>query len=377
MRPVGPYALETRGDERLNRLELDDLPPSESALLAAKPHDLLFERNERSASLSVSLATHGPERAGPIPADATARSRQPPRISSHRDSKANPASTSATPAAATAWIGACQLESWHHADGTARHLASYYLENSGRNHLRLTMPPHVSADEVHDARIDGVPTSWLVEAIVSGTRRVPKTGGTRRVPETVGVPETVLSVNLPAERRSLCLTIEWTVCGPPLGIIGSLTASLPEPDVPVLGRRWIAWLPPGYEGVGLGEGGSPIFTEARAGTVPAATASAEMRGWIGRCVDVPAGAAVALRYARTASMQLLGAVVFLLAAGWGCCTARRRAAVTLALLLAGFCAAAMTLPDAYVPVAWGGLSGVLFCLALRCTPSAEAIRSAG
>ena len=46
VRPTGAYAMKVHGDERLKRLEPDDLAPSESALLAAKPHDLLFERND-------------------------------------------------------------------------------------------------------------------------------------------------------------------------------------------------------------------------------------------------------------------------------------------------------------------------------------------
>ena len=42
--------------------------------------------------------------------------------------------------------------------------------------------------------------------------------------------------------------------------------------------------------------------------------------------------------------------------------------VILAVLLGVFAAGAMMLPDAYVPVAWDGLLGVLFCLALRWIP---------
>ena len=175
---------------------------------------------------------------------------------------------------------------------------------------------------------------------------------------------------------------------------------MPEPDVPVLARHWVAWLPPGYESVG-----SDGYSQSADHSTSAGT-----QGWMGRCIDMSAGTLVAVRYVRVASMQLFGAVVFLLAAGLGCWTARkgrnhllvdkspfilsaaknlgeaapapeifrcdqddhslrgwlgRRVAMVLAVLLAVFAAGAMMLPDAYVPVAWGGLLGALFCLAVR------------
>ena len=63
--------MKVHGDEHLKRFEPDDLVPSESALLAAKPHDLLFERNERSDSLTVSLVAQEPQYAGSILVDAS------------------------------------------------------------------------------------------------------------------------------------------------------------------------------------------------------------------------------------------------------------------------------------------------------------------
>ncbi len=204
--------------------------------------------------------------------------------------RVNASSNAIVPAA---WIGDCRLESWHQSDGTVRHLATYNLESAGCNRLRLTMPPGIARDCVRGVRIDGVPAAWQMVTV----------GETR-----------YMSVELPAERKSFCVTIEWTVSGPPLGIVGSLAASLPEPDLPVLARHWIAWLPPGYENC--------RFRRLRA-TCRSST-SAEAQGWTGRCVDVSADTPVALRYARVASMQLLGAVAFLLAAGLGCWTVRRR-----------------------------------------------------
>ncbi len=550
VRPIGAYAMKVHGDEHLKRLEPDDLAPSELALLAAKPRDLLFERDERSDSLAVSLAAQEPQYAGSIRVDASLGDRKlhekfslrcaaeldrvdqvlvrlfprrdatvrwtiicgagvppaqaaetaaPQDVSARQWSKEKQAAdgvdpsletweltlrrplgdafeicgvrevpiaglpvfvslaslpeataqrgevtirssrpgglsvenrrlkvilpepppagqvqtirgayrydpardvaegakaairinASSEPVSPSAWIGDCRLESWYQADGRVRCSAAYDLENAGCNRLRLAMPPEIAVGELHGVRIDGAKAVWQVERTVPGTRRVPHTEGTRRVPDTDGtrrVPTTFVSVELPANRKSLSVTVEWTASGPPLGIVGSLAASMPEPDVPVLARHWTAWLPPGYESVG---------SESCSHSADALT-SAETRGWTGRCMDVPVGTPAALRYARIASMQLFGAVVFLLSAGLGCWTAKRRVArishdggadipvchekrrhiwqtgmsappetLVLAVLLAIFAAAAMTLPDAFVPVAWGGLLGILFCFALR------------
>ena len=117
VRPIGDYAMKVQGDERLKRFEPDDLVPSEAALLAAKPRDLLFERNDRSSSLAVSLVRREPKASEPI--------RGQPRRASSR------------PVAPSAWIGDCRLESRHQTDGTAWWLATYNLENDRCNRLRL------------------------------------------------------------------------------------------------------------------------------------------------------------------------------------------------------------------------------------------------
>ena len=63
-------------------------------------------------------------------------------------------------------------------------------------------------------------------------------------------------------------------------------------------------------------------------------------------------------------MRLLGTIVFLLVAAVTCWKAVDRP-VLLVSLLGGFGATAMLLPDAYVPLASGGVLGILFCLVWR------------
>ena len=97
---------------------------------------------------------------------------------------------------------------------------------------------------------------------------------------------------------------------------------------------------------------------------------------------VSANAAVAIRFVHIASMRLFGTVVFLITAACGCWKLATRPAYLICLLVA-FGAAAATLPDAYVPIASGGVLGVLFCLLIRCSvgksplPAARNLLSVG
>ena len=71
VQPTGSFALKLHGDARLKRLVPDDLTPSDLALFAAKPGDLLFECNARSAPLVISLVGREAKYAGTIAVDAT------------------------------------------------------------------------------------------------------------------------------------------------------------------------------------------------------------------------------------------------------------------------------------------------------------------
>ena len=89
---------------------------------------------------------------------------------------------SSEPVAPAAWIGDCRLESWHQTDGTVRHLATYNLESTGCNRLRLAMPPEIARERVARRADRRRPAAWQIEERLPVARRVPKTDGTRRVP---------------------------------------------------------------------------------------------------------------------------------------------------------------------------------------------------
>ena len=271
---------------------------------------------------------------------------------------------SSKPAEPSAWIKNYRLESWHQTDGTSRHLATFELERSGCSSFRLAMPPGTTLADLHGVWIDGIAAAWqAVAKPLAAARESPTSKNSQE--------STFVSVSLPGHRKDLCVTVQWTAAAPALGIAGSLGAALPEPDLPVLARRWIAWLPPGYE-TSFSDPCQQVADDA---------APDDMQGWTSRCVDIPPGTPAMLRYARVASMRLFAAVVFLLAAGVGCWMAKRRIAgeAVFAALLGVFGAAAIVLPSVYVPIALGGVFGVLFCLALRwihrnSTPTQRPIR---
>ncbi len=250
------------------------------------------------------------------------------------------------------------------------------LQNAGRQRLGLTLPQNVARQDVGAVSIDGDPVTWQL---------VPTEAAGR------------LTVDLPAGRKFPRVVIEWTVAGQPLGIIGSLAPPLLEPDLPVLARSWTAWLPPGYDSLGsAAQGTSPNDSElswscrlfgplgraegasrfdplsANDWTTPALWASdgpmqspaPDMQGWTAWRMDLPAAAPAAMQFVHGASMRLLGVIVLLLTAAAGCWKAARRP-VLLASLLGGFGVAAMLAPEAYAPIASGGVLGALFCLAWR------------
>ena len=127
-----------------------------------------------------------------------------------------------------AWVWDCRLESWFQSNGAARHRASYDLQSPGRGRLRLTLPRGVGREDIRNVWIDGKLAEW----------------------QLAGGEASRVTVALPAGQKFPHVAIEWTASGRPLGIVGSLVALLPEPDLLVLARHWTAWLPPGYECLG-------------------------------------------------------------------------------------------------------------------------------
>ena len=253
------------------------------------------------------------------------------------------------------WVWNGRLESWYQADGASRHIATYELQHTGCKGLRLTLPRGIAPDNLRGVWLDGDPAAW----------RLLDTDQDRCV-----------SVELPADRKFPRVTVEWTAGGPRLGVAGRLTARLPEPNLPVLSRRWTVYLPPGYE------------PWDRLAICPA-DGSEGAPGWTVWQTDLPAATPASLGFVRGTSMPLLGALVFLMVvaqtfisvgqtflstkrkgkseADRNVCPTGHRGYAIFAVLLGIFGAAAIVLPAVCLPIALGGLLGVLFGLVWQWT----------
>ena len=210
--------------------------------------------------------------------------------------------------APSAWIAEGQLESWYQADGAVRHSATYHLQSFGRKYARLTMPPDVTRENIRAVWLDGAAVAWRTEP---ANARGEKTSAAKAKLSTVQV-----SVELPVDRRAVCINVEWTAANPPLGAFGTLSYSVPTPDAPMFSQHWTVWLPPGYECIGDEPSHDPQ-DDAVQQSYP---------GWSLRKCEISAAGPNALRYYRGDSMRLLGIVAILPVIGsiWWIFRIRRR-----------------------------------------------------
>ena len=317
------------------------------------------------------------------------------------------------PGVVNTWVWICHLESWYQTDGAARHQATYDLQSTGRGHLQLVMPLGIMRHEIRGVWIDGDTVAWQWTAADSDNR---------------------ITIELPARRKFPRVAIQWTSQSDRLGIFGALAPSMPEPDLPVLSRRWTACLPPGYTCLGSNaqqtsaRGGAATWSRrlfgpfGRAAAVerfdplaiddwmsllswgdvvqatpidgrqePSASTDKEQksasassgallpwangrdksdasvedtRGWSRWDIELVEGGSHELQFVHDVSIQLLGVVAFLLTAALGCWTSAVRPFM-LVLSLGVIGLLAMTLPEAYAPLASGGVLGIIFGLAWR------------
>ncbi|MEN6558920.1 MAG: hypothetical protein ABFC54_12140 [Thermoguttaceae bacterium] len=234
---------------------------------------------------------------------------------------------------AEAWVWECRLDSWFPECGRSQHRAVYDVQSVGRKSLRLVMPSGVELGDLHRVLIDGEPASWRW----SNGR---------------------LTVALPAGSKFFSLVVHWTMKSRRLGRIDALSPSLPEPDVPVLRRRWTAWTPPGYESI---RGNPSPIASGDAGVK-----DADSLGWMAWRFDLSPDAPAVLRVMHVDTMWLFSAAALLLAASLSGWNGVARPGLWIALLL-GFCTAVLVLPDAYATIALGGLLGTLVGMVWRWT----------
>ena len=125
-----------------------------------------------------------------------------------------------------AWVWECRLESRLEPTGRGWHVATYRVESAGASILRLALPASVGLD--------------MVESVEIGGRRAPL----ESVP--VSSPGT-LAVRLEEGRRFHDVTVCYRTSESRWSLLQPVNIPVPEPDVPVLKRSWVVWLPPGHQ----------------------------------------------------------------------------------------------------------------------------------
>ena len=154
----------------------------------------------------------------------------------------------------TAWAWSVNLESRYEADGTGRHLATYRVQNAGRQLLEVQLPPPLTQEKVQGVWIDETRVTWQRGA---------------------GDPQRRLEIALPPGRKYASVSVHFLTNGPPLGIFASLEPPVPSIDMPVLARTWTVWLPPGYQA-------TERFLRGQRGTAPPMTFAQRLFGPLGQ-----------------------------------------------------------------------------------------------
>ncbi|HEV2971624.1 MAG TPA: hypothetical protein VGY55_16730 [Pirellulales bacterium] len=156
-----------------------------------------------------------------------------------------------------AWVWMARLDSHYSTAGHSEHMASWWIENSGRSDVSFQMP---RGTMFHAAWIDGALASTTASDAIAGR----------------------IQLRLPVGRRFTMVVMKWAAESPPLSIVSPQTAEFPEAiDLPVLSRRVNLWLPPNFQ---LIRGDS----NDDATSAPAPSWSQRLFGPLGR----PAGQAV-------------------------------------------------------------------------------------
>lgn len=133
----------------------------------------------------------------------------------------------------TLWVWTCQVASQYLATGEATHVATFLLENTGGTELQVRLPA--------DCTWRGL----LINGLDAGRAARPLSDGT-------------YSVTLPAGCRFPRVALTYGEFGRRPGIWGRLATEFPQVNVPVMERRWLVWLPPGYRPAWDGPDGTAV-----------------------------------------------------------------------------------------------------------------------
>lgn len=122
---------------------------------------------------------------------------------------------------ASLWIWELHLESRYEESGEGNHRARLLLQNLGEKSVQI-----------------GLPDGAKLNALWSDGTRLPVT----RSRDTQGP----LRIDLPSGQRFPAITLQYETTGRALGMFRSVSAELPDVDLPTVRREWVVWVPKGY-----------------------------------------------------------------------------------------------------------------------------------
>ena len=125
-----------------------------------------------------------------------------------------------------AWIWSSELRSQYATDGTGYHVATYRVQNAGCGHVRLTLPPGVTRQDLHGIWVDDTRAALG--------------------PSSDENPDVVV-VDLPPGEKLSTVAVHFTTQDDRLSALGHLRPPMPDASLAVLAQHWTVWLPPGYE----------------------------------------------------------------------------------------------------------------------------------
>lgn len=271
-------------------------------------------------------------------------------------------SLSAAAATPDAWVWDCEVQSYYVADGTGQHLATYRLQNSGGERLRLALPPGAAWEDIHGVWLDGSPVALM---------------------HPTGEDQAAVAIDLPPGEKLPMVAIHFSTHGSPMHATGRLLPPLPEADLPVLARHWTVWLPPGYEASQFAAGNTDV---GKVGALPHATpswATADLPGlqpqdtvgWHVYRLAISDANSGGLDFVHRSTLRAWGWAMFLLVSAVG--TWKLAARPALLMVAAGLLGiAVLWIPMPYTGVVLGMLLGTLLCLAVNLIRRARAFQQA-
>ncbi|MBP5620675.1 MAG: hypothetical protein J6X44_01540, partial [Thermoguttaceae bacterium] len=131
-------------------------------------------------------------------------------------------SENALPPSARCWLE--RLDSFFQSNGKSRNRALFYLENRGRHDFELKLPQNVGETAIRDVWIDGRSATY---GYIRDRRSI--------------------VLQLPLDRRYVCVTVEYDAPCERLAGGERLTPSRLACDAPVLSGEWNVWTPPQYQ----------------------------------------------------------------------------------------------------------------------------------